>query len=70
MALGSLLWYSGVQQVPGHVAAGFMAVMPVSALILSYVLLGETFRWMHLAGFGLALAGVLLMSREQQKQVD
>jgi drug/metabolite transporter (DMT)-like permease len=52
------------------VAAGFMAVMPVSALILSYVLLGETFRWMHLAGFGLALAGVLLMSREQQKQVD
>jgi drug/metabolite transporter (DMT)-like permease len=70
MALGSLLWYSGVQQVPGHVAAGFMAVMPVSALILSYVLLDESFQWIHLAGFGLALAGVLLMSREHQQQAD
>jgi drug/metabolite transporter (DMT)-like permease len=47
-----------------------MAVMPVSALILSYVLLDESFQWIHLAGFGLALAGVLLMSREHQQQAD
>jgi len=64
MGLGSLLWYKGVKSVPGHIAAGFMAVMPVSALVLSYILLREPFRWIHLVGFGLTFAGVLLIVRE------
>ncbi len=61
MALGSVLWYSGVRQVKGSTAAGFMGVMPVSALVLSYVLLGEAFRPAHLLGFGIVFAGVLLI---------
>jgi drug/metabolite transporter (DMT)-like permease len=61
MALGSSLWYSGVQKVPGSIAAGFMSVMPVSALVLSYLLLGEEFQWIHMIGFGLVFIGVLLI---------
>lgn len=61
LAVGSVLWYSGVQKVQGSTAAGFMGVMPVSALILSYVLLGEVFRPVHLLGFGIVFAGVLLI---------
>lgn len=38
-----------------------MAVMPLSALIGSYLLLAEAFRWSHLLGFGLVFAGVILM---------
>ncbi len=68
MALGSMLWYSGVTRVPGHLAAGFMVVMPVSALLLSYLLLDEAFRWLHVLGFGLAFVGVLLMSWEHYQQ--
>jgi drug/metabolite transporter (DMT)-like permease len=41
LALGSWLWYSGLARAEATVAAGFMGVMPASALILSYVLLGE-----------------------------
>ncbi len=67
MALGSIFWYSGVQKVPGHVAAAFMCVMPISALTLSYWLLNENFEWIHLPGFGLAFAGVLLMVTEHAK---
>lgn len=67
MALGSALWYSGLKNFPGHIAAGFMAIMPVSALVLSYILLDEKFRWMHLAGFGLTFAGVLLIIWEHMK---
>jgi drug/metabolite transporter (DMT)-like permease len=62
LGLGSILWYSGVAQVQGSTAAGFMGVMPVSALVLSYLLLGEPFRWIHLAGFTIVFAGVLLIS--------
>jgi drug/metabolite transporter (DMT)-like permease len=62
MGLGSLLWYRGVSKVSGSVAAGFMGVMPVSALVLSYALLGEPFHWAQLAGFAVVFAGVLLIA--------
>ena len=51
----------------GAIAAGFMGVMPASALILSYVLLGEAFHWLHLLGFGIVFAGVLLISWEHAR---
>ena len=54
----------------GAVAAGFMGVMPASALILSYLLLGEAFAWLHLAGFSIVFAGVLLMSWEHAAMAD
>ncbi|MEQ8701067.1 MAG: DMT family transporter, partial [Bauldia litoralis] len=62
MVLGSVLWYSGVAKVEGSTAAGFMGVMPASALILSYVLLGEPFRWAQLAGFAIVFAGVCVIA--------
>lgn len=70
LALGSWLWYSGLARAEGAIAAGFMGVMPASALILSYVLLGEEFRWIHLLGFGIVFAGVLLISWEHARMSD
>lgn len=67
LALGSWIWYSGVAKASGAVAAGFMGVMPASALVLSYLLLGEPFRWLHLAGFAVVFAGVLLISWEHAR---
>jgi drug/metabolite transporter (DMT)-like permease len=67
LALGSWLWYSGLARAEGAIAAGFMGVMPASALILSYLLLGEAFRWIHLLGFGIVFAGVLLISWEHAR---
>lgn len=67
MALGSALWYRGVAVVPGSTAAGFMGLMPVSALILSYALLGEVFEWIHLAGFAIVMASVLLIAYEHAR---
>ncbi|WP_165793605.1 DMT family transporter [Hyphococcus luteus] len=64
LALGTALWYSGLSRTQGSTAAVFMGLMPVSALVLSYVLLGEAFRWVHLLGFGVVFASVLLISRE------
>jgi drug/metabolite transporter (DMT)-like permease len=61
MGIGSVLWYKGIQKVEGSTAAGFMGIMPLSALVLSYILLGEKFRWIHLAGFGLVFVGVILI---------
>ncbi|MFN4229882.1 DMT family transporter [Parvibaculum sp.] len=67
LSLGTWLWYSGLAKAEGAVAAAFMGIMPVSALLLSYLLLGEEFRIVHLAGFGTVFAGVLLISWEHAR---
>jgi drug/metabolite transporter (DMT)-like permease len=64
LALGSWLWYRGIAKVDGVTAAAYMGVMPLSALLLSYLLLGEPFRPVQLIGFAVVFAGVLLMSWE------
>lgn len=68
LALGSYIWYRGVDQVPGHVAAPFMGLMPVSALVISYWLLGEDPAWWHAVGMGLILIGIALVVWDHRKQ--
>lgn len=63
MAAGSVLWFRGMARVPAGTAAPFMGVMPVSALLLSYLLLGEAFQWIHAAGLAVVLAGLALVVR-------
>lgn len=48
-------------RVPAGTAAPFMGLMPVSALVLSYGLLGESFQWIHGVGMAIVLAGLLLV---------
>ncbi|MEE4288686.1 MAG: DMT family transporter [Erythrobacter sp.] len=68
--LAPVIWYNGVRKAPGALTAGAMAVMPLTALVTSYLLLGEAFRWVHLAGFGLVFAGLLLMIREHAASAE
>ena len=65
--LAPVLWYNGVRSAPPSLSAGAMSVMPVTALVLSYWLLGEDFRFVHLLGFGLVFAGLVLMILEHAK---
>lgn len=68
--LAPVLWYNGARKAPGALTAGAMAIMPLSALTLSYVLLGEAFHWSHLIGFGLVFAGLILMIMEHARSSD
>lgn len=70
MALGSVLWYSGVARASGSTASAFMGVMPVSALLLSYLLLGESFQWIHLVGMALVLFGIASVIRSEGASHD
>lgn len=57
-----LFWFSGVARVGAGTAGVFTAVMPVSALILSALLLGEAVTPAALAGCALVLAGIACIS--------
>jgi drug/metabolite transporter (DMT)-like permease len=45
----------------------FMAVMPVSALLLAYVLLGETFSWVQPLGMVIVLTGLAALVYDDLK---
>ena len=62
-----ILWFRGVARVKGTTAGAFSAVMPVSAVILSTVFLGEPFSWTHGLGIALVLSSIALLTRAQGK---
>ena len=65
-ALGARDWlalaYYGVARVEAGTAAVFTGVLPVSALALAYVLLGEPFAWAHVGGAACVLAALALLA--------
>lgn len=67
LAAGSVIWYWGVRRTEGHQAAPFMGLMPISALTLSYAILGEDPRWWHAAGMALVLAGIGLVVLDRRQ---
>ena len=63
-ALGQQAWLYGVERVGPSRAGIFVNVIPVSALILSLVILGESIGVRELGGIGLILLGVWLVNRQ------
>ena len=61
-ALGYLLWFGGLAKVPASTAGVFTGVLPVSAVLLSYVVLREPFSWAHPVGVGCVLLAILLIA--------
>ena len=59
-----LLWFSGLSRVPASTAGPFTGVLPVSAVLLSYAVLGEPFSWAHLVGVTCVLLAILLIARQ------
>jgi drug/metabolite transporter (DMT)-like permease len=62
VAIGTLIWFSGLAHVRGSTASGFMGAMPASALILSYAWLGDEFHAIHLLGFALVFVSIALIT--------
>ncbi|BDQ34579.1 DMT family transporter [Pseudodesulfovibrio portus] len=61
--LAYVFWFAGITRVPPSTAGVFTAVMPVSALVLSALVLGEPIGWQQLTGCACVLGGIVLISR-------
>ncbi|WP_245805559.1 DMT family transporter [Desulfovibrio gilichinskyi] len=60
--LAYLFWFAGIVLVPASVASVFAGVMPLSAVALSALILGEKLQWFHYAGCFFVLSGIFLIS--------
>jgi drug/metabolite transporter (DMT)-like permease len=63
-------WFRGVSMVPASTAATFTGVLPVSAVVLSYTLLGERFLWSHAVGLACVLAGIGVSARRMDQVTE
>lgn len=61
--LAYLFWFAGITKVPASTAGVFTAIMPVSALVLSALVLSEPIGWAQLAGCGFVLCGIIFISK-------
>jgi drug/metabolite transporter (DMT)-like permease len=59
------LWARGIARVPASTAGLFTGFMPLTAVTLSVLVLGEPVRWGYLAGGVGVVAGVVLATRER-----
>jgi len=57
-AVAFILWFRGVTQVSGSTAAIFTGIAPISAVVLSYIILQEPFQWAHVWGGLCVLVGI------------
>ncbi|MBV9228535.1 MAG: DMT family transporter [Chloroflexi bacterium] len=69
-----LLWYQGMPKVPASTVGVFTGLVPVSAVLLSYILLKEPFVWSHPLGMLCVLIAIVCItisppdgSSQQQK---
>ncbi|MDA8210318.1 MAG: DMT family transporter [Clostridia bacterium] len=59
-----ILWFQGVAKVPASTAAVFTGVMPVSAVLLAYIVLNEPLSWAHILGGLCVLIGIGFITKQ------
>lgn len=64
-----MLWYQGVSKVPASTAGVFTGVLPVSAIILSNIVLKEPIPWSYWVGIASVLLAIILITRSSPKTV-
>lgn len=69
-ALGQQAWLYGVQGIGPSRAGVFVNLIPVSALVLSALVLGEHIGIKECAGVALILAGVWLVNRQSARHLE
>ena len=65
-ALAFIFWYSGIKRCGALSAAAFSGMMPLTSMLLSMTVLGETAGWQQWIGGFAILAGMILVSVSKQ----
>lgn len=69
-ALAVLLWFYGLRQVPASIAGAFTGVMPISAVLSAWLVLGEKMAWPHVLGMILIMIGIVMVARSRGRIVE
>jgi drug/metabolite transporter (DMT)-like permease len=59
-----------LRHVPASIAGAFTGVMPITAVLSAWIVLGEAIRWPHLEGMVLIVLGIVLVAHSRGRQVE
>lgn len=59
------LWLTGLKTVPASRSGVFTIAMPLAATAIGVGFLGESLQWIHALAFGLACAGIVLITTDR-----
>jgi drug/metabolite transporter (DMT)-like permease len=60
-----VIWFVGLRIIPASTAGAFTGMIPITAVLSAWLVLGEPIGWAHIGGIGLVLAGILLVARSR-----
>ena len=63
---GTTLYFEAARRVGGARASSFAFLVPVSALVLAFLILGEQPTWTSIVGGALSVAAVIIISRSKK----
>jgi len=58
------LWFKGLSMVEASTAGIFLGIVPVSSVLLSYLILKEPFSWFHVLGVLFVIIGIVFILKE------
>lgn len=64
LCIGNFLWVWGAGKIGSNKTAVYNNLLPVFAIVASYLLLGETFGWIQFAGAAVILSGVAMTRKK------
>ncbi|MBW7851920.1 MAG: EamA family transporter [Rhodospirillales bacterium] len=67
-ALAYVLWYGGLADVSGSAAAVHTGLMPVAAVLLAAMFLGEALEMRHAAAVALVLAALAVIATAARRR--
>lgn len=68
-ALAVLFWFYGLRNVPTSIAGAFTGIMPISAVLSAWLVLGEQIAWPHIVGMVLIILGIVMVARSRSRNV-
>jgi drug/metabolite transporter (DMT)-like permease len=57
-----VIWFVGLRVIAASTAGAFTGMIPITAVLSAWLVLGEHVGWAHIAGIALVLAGILLVA--------
>ncbi len=64
-----ILMYQGIEKVPASTAGVLTGVLPISAVLLSSIILKENLLWIHIVGMALVLLAIYLISMDSKTEL-
>lgn len=60
-----VIWFVGLRTIPASTAGAFTGMIPITAVVSAWLVLGEDIGWAHIGGIALVLAGILLVANSR-----